>query len=396
MRKALSPQFIITVAVVVILSLTACGPCGLSGLILRPTDTPVPPTPAPSPTPPSTSTPSPTPTPLSQDIIQAVEAEEQLLVNIYKRVAPSVVHIQVEIQRGLMGGTGSGFVYDKEGHIITNNHVVENASRIIVSFSDETDAEATLVGADPYSDLAVIKVDVPPDKLHPVELGSSADLQVGQRAIAIGNPFGRFERSMTVGIISALGRVLTGESRFGNPNLIQTDAAINPGNSGGPLLDSQGRVIGVTTMIYSRSGTSSGVGFAVPVDVVKRVVPQLIERGYYPHPWLGIEGRSITTHTAEVLNLPVKRGAEIIRVMPDGPAEKAGLRGGTHQVLLEGEPIETGGDIIVAFDGQPVYSMDDLITYVDNAEVGQTVELTVIRDGKEITIPVTLGERPRR
>jgi S1-C subfamily serine protease len=323
----------------------------------------------------------------------SVDQEEQLLIDLYERISPSVVHIAVTT--GMAGGTGSGFVLDQEGHIVTNNHVVEGAQRIVVGLADGTTAEAELVGADADSDLAVIRVELPADRLRPVELGDSRVLRVGQRAIAIGNPFG-FEQTMTTGIISALGRVLRQDSGFSLPELIQTDAAINPGNSGGPLLDSEGRVIGVTTLIYSESGTSSGVGFAVPVETVKRVVPALIETGAYADPWLGIEGTSLSPILAEELGLPVTEGVLVQNVVQGGPAAVGGLRGSTEFATLEGARIGRNGDIITAIDGVPVGEMDDLIVYLADRQVGQTVVLTVLRGGGERTVEVTVAERPER
>jgi S1-C subfamily serine protease len=329
---------------------------------------------------------APTPQPL-------VDVEEQLFIELYQRVSPSVVHIAVTTG-GLTGsGTGSGFVWDTEGHIVTNNHVVESARRIEVRFADDTTGEAEVVGTDADSDLAVIRVDVPASLLEPVELGDSDALCVGQRAIAIGNPFG-LEQTMTTGIVSALGRVLRQQSGFSLPQLIQTDAAINPGNSGGPLLDSQGRVIGVTTLIFSSSGTNAGVGFAVPVNTVKRVVPSLIATGRYADPWLGIQGGSITSLLAEDLDLPVDQGVLVQTVVPGGPADEAGLRGGDRQVSFEGAPLATGGDIIMAIDDTAVQDMDDLIVYLADMSVGQRVTLTVLRDGRQQRIELRLGERP--
>jgi len=323
---------------------------------------------------------------------QAVaDAEEELFVKLYARVSPSVVHIAVTASSG--GGTGSGFVWDDAGHIVTNNHVVENARRIVVHFADDTTAEAKVVGADADSDLAVIKVDVPAGLLKPVVLGDSDTLRVGQRAIAIGNPFG-LEQTMTTGIVSALGRVVKQNSGFSLPQLIQTDAAINPGNSGGPLLDSHGKVIGVTTLIYSQSGTNAGVGFAVPVNTVKRVAPSLIESGHYADPWLGITGTSITPAVAEALSLPVERGVLVQAVVQGGPSDEAGLQGGNRRTQYEGIAITVGGDIITAIDDVNVQSMDDVIVYLTHTSVGQKVELTVLRSGQERTVLVTLGERP--
>jgi 2-alkenal reductase len=224
-------------------------------------------------------------------------------------------------------------------------------------------------------------------------LGDSAALRVGQRAIAVGNPFG-LEQTMTTGIISALGRVVRQESGFSLPQLIQTDAAINPGNSGGPLLDSQGRVIGVTTLIFSQSGRSAGVGFAVPVNTVKRVTPSLIATGRYADPWLGITGMSMTAVLAEALKLPVERGVLVQEAVQGGPAEKAGLRSSDRQVEFDGALLAIGGDVIVAIDGVAVQDMDDLIVYLADTTVGQTVTLTVLRDDEEQNVDVTLEERP--
>ena len=334
-----------------------------------------------------------TPTPLPDDPLALSYAEEQLFIELYQRVSPSVVYIEITT-RSNQTGSGSGFVWDTEGHIVTNNHVVESASRIKVTFADGTTAQAKVVGTDADNDLAVIKVDVAAGRLHPVQLGDSDALRVGQRAIAIGNPFG-FEQTMTTGIVSGLGRVVRQESGFSLPQLIQTDAAINPGNSGGPLLDSHGRVIGVTTLIYSNSGTNAGVGFAVPVNTVKRVAPSLIATGGYADAWLGIQGMSITTQLAEALDLSVKQGVLVQTVVEGGPAAQAGLQGGNRQVRFEGATLVSGGDIILAIDGLEVQDMDNLIVYLaDHTSVGQKVTLTVLRNGAKRSVTVTLGERP--
>ena len=328
---------------------------------------------------------------LEEDPLALVEAEEQLLVNLYERVSPSVVNIAVST--GFGGGTGSGFVLDTDGHIVTNNHVIEGAEQILVRFADDTLVEADLVGADADSDLAVIRVDVPMNLLREVRLGDSSTLRVGQRAIAVGNPFG-FEQTMTTGIISALGRVVRQESGFSLPQLVQTDAAINPGNSGGPLLNARGEVIGVNTLIFSSSGSSSGVGFAVPVNTVKRVVPSLIATGRYDDPWLGISGISITPAVAEVLDLPVEQGILLQGVVSEGPADRAGLRGNDQQVEIDGRLVPTGGDIIVAIDGVELGDMDDLIVYLAETTVGQTVNLDIIREGEKLSVDLVLAERP--
>lgn len=338
-----------------------------------------------------------TPTPVPEGVVTSADAEELLLINIYKRVSPSVVNINVDASNPLNSSLASGFVYDTEGHIVTNHHVVQDAKRIWVTFFDGTRLEAQVVGSDADSDLAVIKVDRPAEFLNPVELGDSATIEVGQRAIAIGNPFGQ-DWTMTTGIISAIGRVFPQQSGFSLAEIIQTDAAINPGNSGGPLLDSHGRVIGVNTFINSPVPGSVGVGFAVPINLVKLVVPQLIATGHYAHPWLGITGRTIIQEIVEALDLPVTQGVLVEEVDSKGPSAKAGLKGGTREVEIEGflNPVKAGGDIITAIDDVPVRNMDDIITYLQHTTVGQTVDLTILRDGKEMHISVTLGQRPKR
>ncbi|MGQ9492879.1 MAG: S1C family serine protease [Anaerolineae bacterium] len=345
-----------------------------------------------------------TPIPLPSAVIETADAEEQVVIDVYARVSPAVVYItsRVIVRDFFWGaipqeGTGSGFVIDKEGHIVTNNHVVENAENIVVTLSDETSVEAKLVGTDPANDLAVLKIDVPADKLHPVELGTSADLRIGQRAIAIGNPFG-LDRTLTTGVISSLGRPLDlGEGRRTIYNVIQTDAAINPGNSGGPLLDSKGRVIGVNTAIYSPSGGSVGIGFAIPVDTVRRVVKSIIEKGYYPHPWLGITGLTIVPELAQALDLPVERGVLILEVTPGQAAARAGLRGGQRRVRVGSYIIPIGGDILIGIDDRKIKEIGDLIKYLETeTEVGQRVTLTIMRDGREMTVQAILGEQPRQ
>jgi len=360
------------------------------------------------------------PTPVPQELIIEADAEEQLLVNVYKRLNPSVVNIRVvklleneglqlpdipgfpEIPQSpdefYQRGSGSGFVIDKSGHIVTNNHVVESAEEVQVTFHDGTTLRAEVIGTDPDSDLAVVLVDAPQDMLLPVELGDSDQLEVGQRAIALGNPYG-LRGTLTTGIISALGRSLPiGRAsqvigaRFCIPELIQTDAAINPGNSGGPLLNSQGRVIGVNTA-YDPS--VSGVGFAVPINTVKRVVPTLIREGRYDYPWLGISGTDVSLEIAEEMDLPVQRGAIVLEVTPDSPADEAGLRGSSRTVTSLGSELRVGGDVIVRIDDQPVLEFEDILVYIlRNTEVGQEIELTIIRNGREQTVKATLGARP--
>jgi S1-C subfamily serine protease len=281
-----------------------------------------------------------------------VDIEEQRFIDVYARVSPAVVCITAPQQFGEC--IGSGFVIDTEGHIVTNNHVATAADELLVTLADEHTVAATVVGTDPGSDLAVLKIDVPTEELTVAELGESSSLKVGQRAIAIGNPFG-LERTMTTGIISSLGRTLSRtDSNFQIAEVIQTDAAINPGNSGGPLLDTQGKVIGINSAIFSTSGTSSGVGFAIPVDIIKRVVPELMANGHYRHTWLGVSGQTISPEVVDALNLPVDNGVLLFSVEPGSPAEQAGLRGGNQPATVSGVELMGGGDIIVAINDVPV------------------------------------------
>lgn len=332
---------------------------------------------------------------------------EQQVSQVYQDVQPSVVNItSTVVTETFFGpqaqeGTGSGFVYDDEGRIITNYHVVQNASQIEVTFPDGSIASAEIIGTDPLNDLAVLDVDgIPTDQLHPVEMGDSGHLVPGQLAIAIGNPFGQFERTITAGVISALDRTISREGQRPIFGLIQTDASINRGNSGGPLLNSQGRVIGITTAIYSPSGGSVGIGFAIPSNTVAKEVPVLIDRGRYPHPWIGITGYPLTPGLAERLrqaglDLGTDHGAIIAQVNSGGPADQAGLRGATDIEVVGNRRVPIGGDIITAVDGVEVTSLEDIIGYLETeTEVGQTVTLTVVRDGQEMTVDVTLGERP--
>lgn len=362
------------------------------------------PTSVPSSTPASLAPVVATPTPLSDEELAEMDAQDALLINLYERTNPAVVYIEVLLERGgslQQLSSGSGFVIDQEGYVVTNNHVVENADALQVTFFDGgVTREAEVVGRDAYSDLAVVKVDVPSDRLRPLELGDSDVLQVGQRVIAIGNPFG-LQGTMTAGVVSAVGRTLTSQilagGAFSNPEIIQTDASINPGNSGGPLLDSRGKVVGVNTAIRSATGVNAGVGFAVPVNTVKRIVPDLIEEGAYEYPYLGITSNTNLTvaELAQPLNLPVEQGVLIAEVQPNTAAAEAGLEGGDREVEVMGQPVVAGGDIITAIDGERLRTFDDLVAYlVSDAEVGQDVTLTLIRDGQQMEVSVTLGERP--
>ncbi len=359
--------------------------------------TPAPPL-EPSPSPQGT-LPPPTPSPtLGPDV------GEQRIIRVYRDIGPSVVNITTRVieYSFFFGpvpseGAGSGFLWDRAGHIVTNYHVIEGAESIEVSFSDEDVLPAEVVGVDPANDLAVLRVPRVPPGLIPLSerLGDSDQLQVGQRAIAIGNPFGRFDRTLTAGVISALNRTLDLGNNRRLRRAIQTDVAINRGNSGGPLLDGDGRLIGVNTAIYSPTGASVGIGFAIPVNTVKRVVPALIEKGYYPHPWLGAIGYTITPRLARALELPVQEGLLVARVYRNSPAAKAGLRGAQYQVLVGNTLLLAGGDIILAVDGQKVKDWDALQDYLEvEKQVGDTVRLTILRDGRRLELVVRLEEAP--
>lgn len=294
-------------------------------------------------------------------------------------------------------GQGSGFVWDAQGHIVTNHHVVEGAHRILVIFSDGTEAYADIIGADPAADLAVLKIDPDEDALTPVTLGDSNAVQVGQLAIAIGNPFGQ-EFTTTIGIVSAVGRTIrSGSSPFSVPKIIQTDAPINPGNSGGPLLDRRGNVIGINAQIVTGTGSNAGVGFAIPVNTAKQIVPALIDDGSFKYSWLGIRGAPLRPEAAALMGAdPTTQGALIIDLAPDGPAEQAGLQGSEETERADDGSVQYGGDVIVAVDGSPITDMDDLIIYLlENTMPGDTVTMDVIRNGGDTAaIRVTLAERP--
>jgi 2-alkenal reductase len=304
---------------------------------------------------------------------------------------------QVPPQEFFDRGLGTGFVWDTDGHIVTNHHVVADATDIEVVFANGETAKAELLGSDPNADLAVIKVDLPASELKPVTLGDSDALKVGQLTIAIGSPFGQ-EFTMTSGIISAVGRTIrSGNALFSIPKAIQTDASINPGNSGGPLLDRTGAVIGINSQILSRTGSNNGIGFAVPINTAKQVVPTLIKGEDYEYAWLGISGGTLTPEVAEFMKLPEDtQGALVIAVTQDGPADKAGLVGSDKTLTVAGQEYQLGGDVITAINSQPIESMDDLISYlIQETRPGDTVELQVIRpDGQQETVSVTLGVRP--
>jgi 2-alkenal reductase len=335
-------------------------------------------------------------------VISNATNQDAVLTALYQKVNPGVVSIQVVTAQG--GGQGSGFVYDKEGHIITNYHVVDQETDMEVDFPSGIKVPGTVVGTDTDSDIAVIKVDVPADQLDPLPLGSGEAVQVGQTVVAIGNPFG-LSGTMTVGIVSAKGRTLesirstaTGQP-FSAGAIIQTDAAINPGNSGGPLLNLAGQVIGVNRAIINNNptggeATNAGIGFAVNVDILKRVIPALIKDGKYDYPYLGVTSQEdISLAMQKLLKLPQATGAYILEVTPGSPADKAGLRAGSTTTDVQG--LNAGGDLIVAVDGREVRVFGDLLTYLMTSKSpGDSVVITIIRNGEKKEVTLTLGSRP--
>lgn len=334
-----------------------------------------------------------------------VTKEQDTLTALYQQVSPGVVSIQVTTSQG--GGLGSGFVYDTQGHVLTNFHVVDGASSVEVDFTSGFRAHGTVVGVDKDSDIAVVKVDAPESELHPLALGDSNTLQVGQTVIAIGNPFG-LNGTMTEGIISGLGRTQASEHStdgggfFSAADIIQTDAAINPGNSGGPLLNTKGEVVGINRAIITNNSnasgepTNSGIAFAVSVNIVKRVTPIIIRDGHYDYPYLGISfypDELVNLDTIEALGLKSLTGAYVVDVAKGGPADKAGIHAGDQPTRIAN--LNAGGDIVTAIDGKPIRTFDELISYlITNKSPGDSVVLTVFRDGQTQDITITLGARP--
>ena len=318
------------------------------------------------------------------------------LVELFKKTEQGVVKIETNVADvDDRKPVGSGFVYDILGHTITNAHVIENATKVTVTFLDGNQYNAEIIGADKFTDIAVIKVNEKPRLLHPLDIGDSSDLLVGEQVAAIGNPFG-LSGSMTSGIVSQLGRLMySPDPGFSIPDVIQTDAAINPGNSGGPLLNMKGEVIGINTAIRSSTGEFTGVGFAVPSNTIKKIVPSLIEEGKYHHPWMGITGIDIDPDLAKIRELVNAKGFLVVTVIDGHPADDAGLQGVSKTVEIDGKEYPIDGDIIISVDGKEVRKINDLLVHLQREKsVGDEMILGVMRDGDLIHLTLTLGERP--
>ncbi len=361
-----------------------------------------------TPAPPIMVTATPAPPPPSIDLTSQ-DIETQIFTQVYEQVSPSVVAVRV-FDNDILGdtgdvqgvqpyffstGEGSGFVIDEEGYIVTNDHVIEGAESLVVEFHDGLQAPAKVVGADPDTDLAVLKVDPEGLDLRPVTFGDIDELRVGDRLLVIGNPFGNVN-TLTTGIVSALGRRINiPGSPYALPEVIQTDAAINPGNSGGPMLNARGEVVGVAFMIQSETRSNSGIGFGIPSYLAERVSRAIIEEGVFQYPFVGIRGTTLSPFAARALGLDIDRGILIEEVLPGTPADKAGLRGGKETRTIEGVDFVVGGDIILAINDQPVQVFDDLLAYLGRYTApGDTIQLTIYRDGETLVIPITLTARP--
>jgi len=329
-----------------------------------------------------------TPLPIKKDLS---------LIEIFEQSEASVVRVNVQrdIEVLSTSGLGSGFIYDTNGHLITNSHVIENAQKIVVTLLDGSSYNAEIIGDDPFTDLAVIKIETNGVFLQPLPIGDSSKLKVGEQIAAIGNPFG-LSGSMTAGIVSQLGRLLPSQdSGFSIPDVIQTDAAINPGNSGGPLLNMRGEMVGINTAIQSGTGEFTGVGFAIPSRTVAKIVPSLIQDGEYNHPWLGISGRDIDPDLAKILNLKDAKGFLIVTVVDNSPSSKAGLHGATETKEIDGTSYALGGDIILKVDGLEVRKIDDILIHLQREKtVGDEMILEILRDGRISEFTLLLEQRP--
>jgi S1-C subfamily serine protease len=331
----------------------------------------------------------------------ALTPDEEINIRVYRAASPAVVNITTTavgydffLNAMPKEGTGSGAIIDRSGHILTNFHVMDGARRLEVTLADGSKWPARPIGADPSNDLAVIKIDAPAETLTMIPLGDSSKLVVGQKVLVIGNPFG-FDRTLTGGIVSSIGRSIQAENGRLIRGIIQTDAAINPGNSGGPLLNSSGEVIGVSTAIFSPSGGSVGVGFAVPINTAKRILSELITRGYVARPYLGISGHEVSPALAQALRLPVIEGIMVVEVTPGSPAQRAGIRGSDRAVQVGNMIVRVGGDIITEVDQVKVRTFEELSDFIDSKQPGDTVTLTFNRQGKISAVEVRLRERPR-
>lgn len=334
--------------------------------------------------------------------VSTVEASdtELTLPDLFAKVEKSVVQITDSDETDpLDSRLGSGFVYDTNGHIITNYHVVNGGGKLDITFLDGTVYRASLIGSDPFTDLAVLYVkDVPKEKMVPLPLADSSAIRVGEQVAAIGNPFG-LSGSMSAGIISGLGRLIPAQEAgdFSIPDVIQTDAPINPGNSGGPLLNMRGEVIGINSAIFSTTGQFAGVGFAIPSNTLDKVVPSLITSGTFQHPWLGVAGRDMTPGIADRLGLEEPRGFLVMEVVSGSPAEQAGIRSGNEDATIDGLPVKLGGDVIVSVDNKTVRKIDDILVYLQREKsVGDELQLTILRNGHEMQVNAILGARPHQ
>ncbi len=337
-----------------------------------------------------------------QPFSAALTEDEKNNIGVYEKVADGVVNVtSTAMQLDFFfnafptQGSGSGSIIDTKGHILTNHHVVADAQKLEVTLGDGSKWPARFVGTDPDNDLAVIKIDIPREKLKVISMGDSRNLKIGQKVLAIGNPFG-LQRTLTTGIISSLGRTIRSAVGTLIEDVIQTDAAINPGNSGGPLLNADGEIIGINSAIISPSGGNVGIGFAIPINTAKRVVPELLTKGYVAYPWIGATIQSLIPEIAKYLKIKIERGAMIAEVVRGGPADKAGLKGGNQRVQVGNMIVFVGGDIVVKADQKEVKTNDELIHYIREKKPGDMILLKVFRKDFFIDVKVALGERPRR
>ncbi|MBM4341287.1 MAG: trypsin-like serine protease [Deltaproteobacteria bacterium] len=338
----------------------------------------------------------------STEVAFSVTEDEKNNIAVYEKAADGVVNVtSIAVQMDFFfnafptQGSGSGAIIDTKGHILTNDHVVANAQKLEVTLADGSKWPAKLIGSDPDNDLAVLKIEAPREKLKVIPMGDSKNLRIGQKVLAIGNPFG-FDRTLTTGVISSLGRTIRSGVGTMIEDVIQTDAAINPGNSGGPLLNSDGEIVGINSAIISPSGGNVGIGFAIPVNTAKKVIPELITKGYVTYPWIGATLQPLLPEIAKFLKVSVERGAMIAEVVKGGPADKAGIKGGSQRVQVGNMIVMVGGDIVVKADQHDVKTHDDLIRYIREKKPNDTITLKVLRKGKFEEIKVVLGERPRR